>query len=201
MNGANIQKRGKTLPAVLGAVLLLLSACSEIIRNHGYVPPEGDLNALIVGVDTRDTLAASIGRPSTSGVVQDQSWYYIGSQVRHFGARKPEEINREVVAISFNGAVAPRHRNQCARRDIHSPDHPKLRQFRLCRRSGRLAVRGLKLQRHAVDAIAQPGGLRAVGKDMPQMTVTGIAMHFSAFHEPAGIGAFAYIVWVNRGIK
>lgn len=102
MNGANIQKRGKTLPAVLGAVLLMLSACSEIIRNHGYVPPEGDLNALIVGVDTRDTLAASIGRPSTSGVVQDQSWYYIGSQVRHFGARKPEEINREVVAISFN---------------------------------------------------------------------------------------------------
>lgn len=102
MNGANNLKRVRTIPALLCAALMALAACSATIRNHGYIPPEEDLNAVIVGVDTRESLEASIGKPSTSGVLRESSWFYIGSQVRHFGARKPEEINREVVAVRFD---------------------------------------------------------------------------------------------------
>jgi len=82
----------------------VLSACQEIIRQHGYIPPEEDLQAIIVGVDTRDSVEAVIGKPSASGVLQEGGWFYIGSKVRHFGARKPKEIDRQVVAIRFDGS-------------------------------------------------------------------------------------------------
>ncbi len=104
------QKRAKTqarkmmVPAVLCAAMLVLTACATIVRQHGYIPPQEDLQAILVGVDTRDSVEASIGKPTTSGVLREGSWFYIGSKVRHFGALKPKEIDRQVLAIRFDEA-------------------------------------------------------------------------------------------------
>ncbi|MGB3407057.1 MAG: outer membrane protein assembly factor BamE [Jannaschia sp.] len=87
--------------SALLALVVGLSACVATFRNHGYVPDEGDLQALIVGVDTRDTVEASVGRPAASGVIRDDAWYYVSSRVRNFAWRAPETIERELVAISF----------------------------------------------------------------------------------------------------
>jgi outer membrane protein assembly factor BamE (lipoprotein component of BamABCDE complex) len=84
-----------------------LAACSPIYRSHGYVPSEQDLQQISVGVDTRDTVEAEIGSPSIAGVVGDEAWYYVQSDWVARGYFAPEEIRREVVAISFgnNGTV------------------------------------------------------------------------------------------------
>ena len=90
-----------------GAVLVLvagLAACSPVIRNHGYVPSEQDLALVEVGVDTRDTLNEKIGRPSTSGLLNDEGWYYVQSQYRLVGPREPKETDRQVLAVTFNEA-------------------------------------------------------------------------------------------------
>lgn len=88
--------------------LMTIVACTAIIRNHGYMPPEEDLALITVGVDTRETVTASIGPPSTGGVLNETGFYYVESKFRHFGAYAPEEITREVLAISFdsNGLVS-----------------------------------------------------------------------------------------------
>lgn len=96
-------KSAGVVPLVLCAALMALSACQEIIRNHGYIPPEEELNAIVVGVDTRDSVEAVMGKPSASGVLREGAWFYVGSKMRHYGARKPKEINREVVALRFDG--------------------------------------------------------------------------------------------------
>ena len=95
--------RSKILSCVAGVGLLGLAACSEMVRNHGYTPTDIELEEVIVGVNTRDDVELSVGRPSTSGVLRDGAWYYVGSKIRHFGGRKPQEIERQVVAISFGG--------------------------------------------------------------------------------------------------
>lgn len=81
-----------------------LAACQPIYRSHGYVPSDSDLAMLVVGQDTRDTVGDFVGRPSSAGVLEDGGWYYVGSRWREVGWKKPEEISREVVAISFNEA-------------------------------------------------------------------------------------------------
>ena len=83
-------------------VLLLAAGCTAVYRNHGYVPAEEDLAEIVVGVDTRDSVAESIGTPGASGVLKDGDYYYVASRFRHYGLRPPEEVSREVVAIRFD---------------------------------------------------------------------------------------------------
>ncbi len=95
---------------VMGAILVavVLTACSATFQNHGYIPPQKQLDAILIGVDTRDTLKASIGAPGTTGLLTDGAWYYVQSRFRNYTYNKPEEIDRQVVAVSFDrqGRVA-----------------------------------------------------------------------------------------------
>ena len=61
--------------------------------------PQEDLDQITVGVDTPETVASAIGRPSTAGVLTDSGWYYVESRFRAYGVRERKEIEREVVAI------------------------------------------------------------------------------------------------------
>jgi outer membrane protein assembly factor BamE (lipoprotein component of BamABCDE complex) len=84
------------------ACAALLSACVAQYRNHGYLPSDSELADVIVGVDTRDTVAETIGVPGTSGVLDQGNYYYVGSRVRHYGAFPPEIVEREIVAVEFD---------------------------------------------------------------------------------------------------
>ena len=90
-----------------GLVLVLALASCAQYRNHGYAPSDADLENIVVGADTRETVATVIGRPSGSGLAEDGSWFYVESRFRHFAFQAPKEIEREVVAVSFgsNGKV------------------------------------------------------------------------------------------------
>lgn len=88
--------------AVAAVTVAALVGCSATYRSHGYVPQDEDLDFVIVGVDTKDTVIDSIGPPSASGLLENSGWYYVGSRWRHFAWQAPREIEREVVAISFD---------------------------------------------------------------------------------------------------
>ncbi|WP_170774488.1 outer membrane protein assembly factor BamE [Ruegeria lacuscaerulensis] len=87
---------------VLAACVAGISACSPVFENHGYIPPPEDLAEIQVGVDTRESVLDSVGAPSSSGVVRDSGFYYVRSRVRHYGPKRPEVVERELVAISFD---------------------------------------------------------------------------------------------------
>ncbi|MEM9844227.1 MAG: outer membrane protein assembly factor BamE [Pseudomonadota bacterium] len=92
------------LRAIIGfgaALTLCVAACSPIYSNHGYLPPQEDLNELTVGVDTRETVDDVVGAPSSSGVLSGGDYYYIRTRIKAVGPRKPEVIERQVLAISF----------------------------------------------------------------------------------------------------
>ncbi|MEM7488870.1 MAG: outer membrane protein assembly factor BamE [Pseudomonadota bacterium] len=90
-----------------GSLVLILAlataGCSATFRNHGYVPPAEDLESIIVGVDTQSSVEATVGRPSTGGVIRDDTWYYVQSQTRRFGPGPARTVDRRLVAISFAG--------------------------------------------------------------------------------------------------
>ena len=96
--------RALALVVALGA----LAACSAQYRDHGYMPPPEDLEKIAVGQDTRETVRETIGAPTTAGLIDDRGFYYVSSRMRHFAWRAPEEVERQVLAISFDdrGTVA-----------------------------------------------------------------------------------------------
>lgn len=84
-------------------LVTVLAACSATYQNHGYVPTDDELANLLVGVDTQNTVAEIIGRPSSTGVLENSGWYYISTRVRNFTYHKAEVIDRQMLAISFDG--------------------------------------------------------------------------------------------------
>ncbi|MBE9638155.1 outer membrane protein assembly factor BamE [Salipiger mangrovisoli] len=86
-----------------GTAALGLTACSAQYRTHGYVPREDDLLQIVPGIDTRATVEDVIGVPSAAGVSDQGGFYYIESQVRSFAWQEPEIVDRQVLAITFDG--------------------------------------------------------------------------------------------------
>lgn len=84
------------------ALVASVAACAPVYRNHGYVPSEEELALVEVGKDTRESVGQKIGRPSTSGLLNDVGWFYVQSRYKHFGPREPKEIDRQVLAVTFN---------------------------------------------------------------------------------------------------
>lgn len=87
--------------ALAGILALCLAGCTAVYRNHGYVPSEEELALIEVGKDSRETVAATLGRPSAAGLLNDIGWFYVQSRWKHYGAMAPQEIDRQVVSITF----------------------------------------------------------------------------------------------------
>ncbi len=90
----------------LGVLGLLagLGACSPTYQNHGYIPPEEELDQIVVGIDTRATVEETVGSPSSAGVLRESGYFYVRSRMRTVGFLEPQEVERQVLAISFDEA-------------------------------------------------------------------------------------------------
>ncbi|MEM7720114.1 MAG: outer membrane protein assembly factor BamE [Pseudomonadota bacterium] len=91
----------RTWVVLLG--LPVLTACAAVLEDsHGYVPERTLIDAVKIGIDTKDTVGRLLGRPGTEGIVDDLGWYYVKSDYETFLWRAPVEVNREVLAVSFS---------------------------------------------------------------------------------------------------
>ncbi len=89
-------------PMLVAVAALMLAACSPLMSYHGYAPTDDDLAQIQIGQDTRESVAQKIGQPGIGGVIEGSGWFYVQSDWRQRGWRAPEEVDRQVVAISFD---------------------------------------------------------------------------------------------------
>ena len=82
---------------------LMVSGCVPKVDVHGYVPIAEDVASIAIG-DTQETVLARLGEPTSRGLAGTNGWYYISSKVRRVAFFAPREIERQIVAITFNGA-------------------------------------------------------------------------------------------------
>lgn len=87
--------------AAIAVAAVLVTGCTPVNRYHGFAPSPAELSTVQVGQTTRDSVVASFGPPTSKGVLRDDAYYYVSSQFRHFGAFAPDEVDRQIVAISF----------------------------------------------------------------------------------------------------
>ncbi|MBV7379649.1 outer membrane protein assembly factor BamE [Maritimibacter dapengensis] len=90
----------KSLVGIVGIAALV--ACTPVYRNHGYIPTDEDVEEIMVGVDTQETVSAIIGKPAAAGLLTEEAWYYVQSRFKHLGYNEPEEVEREVLQITFD---------------------------------------------------------------------------------------------------
>ncbi len=94
--------RTAALAALLAAAAA--AACTPVVRRHGYVPEDQPLSAIQPSVDSKSSVLARYGNPSTDGVFDENTWYYVTNVVEQLGYLAPQSSARSITAVHFDGA-------------------------------------------------------------------------------------------------
>ena len=80
----------------------ILSACASASRDvHGYIADDLKPADVKPGKDTRATVQAQLGSPSTSSIFDKNTWMYVSSTRQRFAFYHPKVIDRTIIAIRF----------------------------------------------------------------------------------------------------
>jgi outer membrane protein assembly factor BamE (lipoprotein component of BamABCDE complex) len=99
-----VVRLAKVAVAVLGAALF--SGCSSIgIKEHrGYVLDKELATTVQVGIDNKESVAKTLGRPSFTGQFDPNDWYYVARDTRTVAFRSQKVMDQDVVHVRFDTA-------------------------------------------------------------------------------------------------
>lgn len=82
--------------------LVVASGCAASRDFHGYVPDQTLPTDIKPSVDTRSTVLARLGSPSTTSAFDDKLWVYMGATRENLSFYYPRVVQREIVGIQFD---------------------------------------------------------------------------------------------------
>jgi len=88
---------------VLGAATLA-TGCVQIQGHRGYLADEVLLQSVQPGVDNRQSVERTLGRPSFVAQFGEPVWYYVSSITQQKPFRKPRIDEHTVLAVHFDQA-------------------------------------------------------------------------------------------------
>ncbi len=99
----------------------LIAACAPDIEQRGNLPTHDELAAIHPGTTTKDQVVKILGTPSSVGIFDNQSWYYISNRTKQVAFFLPDTLDQQVYVVNFNskGVVeAVEHRGLKDAREI-----------------------------------------------------------------------------------
>lgn len=90
------------LCAMLGFVAV--AGCTPLRSHQGYVIDADLVNSVQPGVDNRQSVLQTLGKPSFAGQFDQGDWYYIARDSRNFAFRNPRAKSQITLQISFDKA-------------------------------------------------------------------------------------------------
>ena len=87
---------------------LALAGCTKTQDHMGYVVDETLVAAVQPGVDNRDSVMATLGRPTFTGQFNENDWYYVSRDTKNYGFAMPKPNQQTVLRVRFDesGAVS-----------------------------------------------------------------------------------------------
>ncbi|MEO6151909.1 MAG: outer membrane protein assembly factor BamE [Croceibacterium sp.] len=86
------------------AAASLVAGCSSIVNHRGYIADELLVQSVSPGVDNRQSVERTLGRPSFISQFGPQVWYYVGSNTHQAPFSRPTIYQHGVTAVSFDAA-------------------------------------------------------------------------------------------------
>ena len=91
----------------VSAALVALAAtagCSRVRGHQGYIVDQSLVAAIQPGVDNRDSVARTLGRPTFAGQFDANDWYYVSRETRQLAFAQPKATDQTVLRVSFDAA-------------------------------------------------------------------------------------------------
>jgi len=94
----------RALAAVALAGAALAAACAPIRDHQGYLVDDPLVAAIQPGVDNRDSVAGTLGRPTFVGQFDQRDWYYVSRDTRQLAFNMPRPSAQTVLHVRFDAA-------------------------------------------------------------------------------------------------
>jgi len=95
--------RGFALGLTLAGALAS-TACTRVTDHQGYLADEALIGAVQPGVDNRESVQATLGRPTFTGQFSDTDWYYVSRTTKNLAFNKPQPNAQTVLRVRFDAA-------------------------------------------------------------------------------------------------
>ncbi|HWV61642.1 MAG TPA: outer membrane protein assembly factor BamE [Sphingopyxis sp.] len=90
---------------VLGlAVALATSGCAQLKGRQGYVADPALTQAITPGVDNRESVEKTLGRPTFVGQFGTDEYYYVSRETRQLAFARPRPVDQQVLRVRFDEA-------------------------------------------------------------------------------------------------
>ena len=84
------------------AAALATSGCSRIKAQQGYLVDETLFTSVLPGVDNRESVSRTLGRPTFAAQFDSGSWYYVSRLTGQYAFAAPKTLQQQILAISFD---------------------------------------------------------------------------------------------------
>jgi outer membrane protein assembly factor BamE (lipoprotein component of BamABCDE complex) len=89
--------------AIVGA-MAATTGCSRIRAHQGYLIDPQLVATVQPGIDNKESVQRTLGRPSFAGQFTDSDWYYVSRDTRQLAFGKPRPIEQTVLHVTFDPA-------------------------------------------------------------------------------------------------
>jgi outer membrane protein assembly factor BamE (lipoprotein component of BamABCDE complex) len=93
------------ISAIVAAAVVAgsLGACAPVVGLHGFQVVDVAPSDIVAGTDTKETVLARLGTPSTTSTFErDLIWYYMSQTTERYTYNKAQVSQRSITEITFN---------------------------------------------------------------------------------------------------
>lgn len=80
------------------------SACAPVRSHTGYIVDVDLVNSIQPGVDNRQSVAATLGKPTLTGQFGQGDWYYVARDSANLAFNNPRPTSQITIQLSFDAA-------------------------------------------------------------------------------------------------
>lgn len=80
---------------------MLAAGCARITETQGYLADQELLMSVQPGVDNKESVAKTLGRPTMMSQWDDDHWYYVSRTTRQFAFLRSQPAAQNILMVTF----------------------------------------------------------------------------------------------------
>ena len=90
--------------ASLAAILVGATGCASIKDHRGYFADPALVSGIQPGIDNRQSVERTLGRPTFTSQFGTPSWYYVAVNTAQAPFGRPKTTDQSILKVNFDGA-------------------------------------------------------------------------------------------------
>jgi outer membrane protein assembly factor BamE (lipoprotein component of BamABCDE complex) len=93
---------GRKLAMGAAVLTLLVGGCSSIRDHRGYLVDTALVDSVMVGIDNRQSVEHTLGRPTFVSQYGTESWYYVAIDTKQAAFKRPRATSEMILRVRFD---------------------------------------------------------------------------------------------------